>query len=106
MAQWIYQRRLVAVEIAGARARIDACNSLLERLKEQGQATGGRAEQIETLKIGAEIELAGLTARRRALHGLIAEGKARAESIAARRKLERGIQSAEDSIRRVKRAIG
>ncbi len=53
------QRRLILVELAGVEARIDACNKILAA----GQ-NPRRTEQVETIKIAAEIELVGLAARR------------------------------------------
>lgn len=71
------QQRMIAVDLAGIKARIEACNKL-----QAGKVTLARNEQIETVKIVAEIDLIGLSAKRDALEDLIKKGERR---VAARR---------------------
>ena len=78
------QRRLLLVDIAGTRARIEACAALLERNKPRVIHT---AQQVESLKITAEIELAGHSARESALSAIINSGSERRD-LAAKRSLE------------------
>lgn len=71
------QQRLATIDIAGVKARIDACNQLLKSV------SSGRKEQVETTKIAAEIELVGLTARKKAVDNIVQEAEKRKELVAA-----------------------
>lgn len=71
------QQRLIAVDIAGAKAQIEACIRMLADLARQ-TANTSRLQQIEGLKIAAEIELVGLTARKNALDEIVEKGATRA----------------------------
>lgn len=86
------QLRLISVDLAGIQARTDACNKIL------GGATGkrltpSRVEQIEMLKITAEIELVGLAAKKAAIEEIVDKGRRRVELLgevkAARTKVAR-----------------
>lgn len=61
------QLQLVAVDMAGARARIDACAKILQRK----DLAPTRVDHVETLKMAAEIELIGLAAKEQALKALL-----------------------------------
>jgi hypothetical protein len=63
------QRRLLEVDLAGVKARVDACEAILQR-----RLSDARREQVENVKITAEIDLAGLAARQKTLDAIIAEG--------------------------------
>jgi hypothetical protein len=65
------QQRLVEVDMEGLKARVKACNDLLETSK-RSPATSSRIEQLENLKIAAEVELAGLTARKASIQQIVA----------------------------------
>jgi hypothetical protein len=65
------QRRLLEVDLAGVKARIDACETILNR----GGLTNARRDQVENVKIAAEIELAGLAARQKTLNAIIDEAE-------------------------------
>jgi hypothetical protein len=75
------QRRLVAVDMAGAQAQIDACHRILGELRagtmRLGMKLSTAVEQVETLKIEAEIDLVGLTARKEAIDQLVEKAQAR-----------------------------
>ncbi len=71
------QQRLLLVDIAGTRARIAACSKFLERPKSRSTA-----EQVESLRITAEIELVGHTARESALGAIIERGTERRKLVA------------------------
>jgi hypothetical protein len=83
LSQLKTERRLLEVELAGIRARIETAEEILAKLKELQKAAGRPADarilKVEDLKITAEIDLAGLAARRKALDLLIEEGNKRAE---------------------------
>lgn len=69
---YIAQRRLLDVDTAGTKARIDACDKIL---KHGASVT----EQVEGVKIAAEIELAGLEAKRSAVDKIVESGNRRIE---------------------------
>ena len=71
------ERRLLDVDLAGIRARIDAAEEIIAKLKGQPRETLRRIEQLEDIKITAEIDLAGLAARRKVLDQMINDGKKR-----------------------------
>jgi len=64
------QGLMIAVDEAGVKARIEACKKILEKSK-KGELPRSRVEQVETVKIAAEIELVGLVAKRDALESLV-----------------------------------
>ncbi len=64
------QRRLLEVDLAGVKARIDACEAILNR-----DLSKTRRDQVENVKITAEIELAGLAARQKTLDTIIDQGQ-------------------------------
>jgi hypothetical protein len=86
------QRRLLEVDLAGVRARVEACEALLNR----GGLTNSRKEQVENLKVAAEIELAGLAARQKTLDFIINQGD---KGLALASK-DKSVKSQESNIRR------
>lgn len=68
------QKRLIAIDIVGAQARVDACEKILK-----GDEPGGPkvTDQVESLKLTAEIELVGLSARQDAIGKMIDAGNQR-----------------------------
>jgi hypothetical protein len=74
----VTQQRLIAVDIAGAKAQIEACTRLLGDLARAKPSITSRIEQAESLKIAAEIELVGLTARKNAIDQIVQSGQRRA----------------------------
>ena len=66
------QRRLLDVELAGLRARVEAAQTILEKIRGEEQVS-----KLLDIKIMAEIDIAGVAARRQALDGIIAEGTER-----------------------------
>ena len=76
----------LAVEEAGVKARIAACEKLL---KESKSLTPQRIDQVESAKTAAEIELVGLAAKRDAMQQLLDKvrerGKLEAEITRLRR---------------------
>jgi hypothetical protein len=55
------QRRMLEVDLAGIKARIEACQEMLAK---SGNMPAARKDQIETARVTAEIELRGLDAKR------------------------------------------
>ncbi|MHC4178717.1 MAG: hypothetical protein ACYSWU_14495 [Planctomycetota bacterium] len=82
LANFITQQRLISVEMQGVKARIDACNKILGGAGRR--LTPPRVEQLETIKITAEIELVGLAARKKALEEIVKQGRERKEVSAKR----------------------
>ncbi len=59
----VTEQRLISVELAGVKARIEACKPHLRYPKHR--------DQVELIKITAEIELVGLAARRDCIQGIV-----------------------------------
>ncbi len=72
LATYCVQQRMLDVDMAGMKARIKACNKILESRKELSTP---RAEQVETVKITAEIELVGLEARQSTIAKIVQNGE-------------------------------
>jgi hypothetical protein len=72
LATYHTQQLTLEVDLAGTKARIDACAKILERRKELPVS---RVEQVETIKITAEIELASLTAKQSAIAEIVQNGE-------------------------------
>jgi hypothetical protein len=76
LAAFHTQQRLLAVDLAGVKSRIAACNKILEY--EPGKTVQhARLEQVEALKTTAEIELVGLEARRSAIASIVRNAEER-----------------------------
>jgi hypothetical protein len=75
LVSFVTQQRLISVDMRGVKARIDACNKILAGIPSQSR----RREQLETLKITAEIELVGLAARKEAIEEIVKKGGQRKE---------------------------
>lgn len=81
------QQRLLGVDIAGTMAKLEACNKVLQ--PEAGKTVPpARTDQVESLKVTAEIELVGLIARKRALAELVAAAETQATWLAEKEKLQ------------------
>lgn len=61
------QRRMLAVDLAGIKARIKACEEMLAK---EAMSTN-RKDQVETTKVSAEIELRGLDAKKAEIDRII-----------------------------------
>jgi hypothetical protein len=110
LADLLTQQRLLAVELAGVKARIDACQKILGNLT--GQLSKPRVDQVEGIKIAAEIDLVSVTARMDAIKGLIEAGRKRtdlADKLLAAKiavdRLQRPQRSAQESVRRYREAL-
>ncbi len=79
------QQRLITVDLAGVKARIDACTRILQRDDVRGRNI---AEQVESIKITAEIELVGLAARKQAIDEIIRRASER-QDLSAQRDVEK-----------------
>jgi hypothetical protein len=72
LTQFRTQQRLIGVDLTGVEARIEACNKILS---DPGPRPG--REQVLSIKIASEIDLVGLTAKRRSLETIIEKGRQR-----------------------------
>jgi hypothetical protein len=100
LAEFTTQQRLISVDMQGVKARIDACNKILLH----GDHTS-RTEQLETLKVTAEIELVGLIARKEALEQIVKKGQERKDLFAKRVQVQRHVRSLESEIRNMSEGI-
>jgi hypothetical protein len=69
------QRRLLSVDLAGIKARIEACQEMLS----QKDISARRSEQIEPALIAAQIELRGLAAKQTEIDRIIQGAQKRQE---------------------------
>ncbi len=76
----IAHKRIIGVDLAGIEARLEACAKILAAIDSDSKISA-RREQVETVKITAEIELSGLTAKRKALDDIITAGQRRFELV-------------------------
>lgn len=97
IARLATQLRLIAVDNAGVEARIAACDGILKRLGLDSDSLS-RREQVETIKIAAEIELVGLTAKKQAIEALVEKGERRTT-------VQQELKTARDDISRAKAQI-
>lgn len=100
------QQRLIDVDLAGVKAKIEACSRLLKDPDiHQGPHASARIDAVETLKVTAEIELVGLTARKTAIDEIVGKGQAR-HSVGRKVSALQMLQSREDKkITRVEQTI-
>ncbi|MGO9113598.1 MAG: hypothetical protein ACLP9L_30570 [Thermoguttaceae bacterium] len=75
LATYHAQQRVLEVDMAGVKARINACNEILERSKKP--LSESRVETVETLKTTAEIELVGLAGKMSAITQIVQNGEKR-----------------------------
>jgi hypothetical protein len=73
------QRRMLEVDLAGIKARIDACQQMLAK----ANMPLARLDQIETAKVTAEIELRGLNAKQAEIDRIIQGAQKRQELVKA-----------------------
>ena len=91
LASLVSQKQLNTVERAGVLARITACQKILDQLKNKGP----QAEKAESVKIAAEIELAGLEAKQAAIDDLVQKSRRRLGLESVTRQLRSRIGTAE-----------
>ena len=82
------QRRMLEVDLAGIKARIEACQEMLAK---SGNMPAARKDQIETARVTAEIELRGLDAKRAEIDRIV-------EGAQKRQKLDDTIRNYPNSI--------
>jgi len=104
LVNFITQQRLISVDMQGVKARIDACNKILVSGMKRRLAPS-RIEQVETLKITAEIELVGLAARKEALEDLVKKGRELKEVSTKRVQVRKRVESLEQEISRILEGI-
>jgi hypothetical protein len=74
LATLVAHKRIIAVDLAGVEARLETCRKILVALRHNPKAA-----QVETVRIEAEIELAGLTAKHEAIDEIITAGRRRSD---------------------------
>lgn len=98
------QRRLLDVDGAGLKARVDACEKILK-----GGPASATATQVESVKVTAEIELAGLEAKRAEIDRIIQNGQERLDLRSKvdheQEKLERLANDADIAVRDAETAV-
>ncbi len=97
------QKWSIAVDITGTQARIDACNKILNSDVQHPVAI---RQQVESIRIAAEIELVGLTARGDAIAKIIEDGKQRLGLLREKLEQERIVSRTEGDIREQIGVIG
>lgn len=95
------QKRLIAVDMAGAKARIEACQKILAA----GIPTPKTREQVESIKITAEIELVGLTAQKDTISQIIDDGTTRIRLMSEFTRQERIVDNARKVLQRAVETI-
>jgi hypothetical protein len=91
------QQRVIAVDLAGVTARVEACAAILKRGDVRSDRT---TEQVESIKIAAEIELVGLTARMKAMDKIVQQGTKREHLVAQLRQVDSTTRGLQAEIRR------
>lgn len=74
----ITQQRMISVDLAGVTARLEACTVLLTKTHKLPSR-----DRLEELKVTAEIELVGLSAKKAAIDAIVKGAKARKETLGA-----------------------
>jgi hypothetical protein len=95
------QRRMLTVDLAGIKARIDACREML--VKENISAA--RKDQIETTRVNAEIELRGLNAKQAEIDGIIQGAQNRQKIVTTKQQFPLAINSLKSVINETQTAI-
>lgn len=94
------QRRLIAVDLAGVQARIDACSEILATAK-----TAGYASQVEILQVTAQIELVGLKAKESYINAIVEKGRERQELSHKGRAAQMIVRRSEDRVSSVEASM-
>lgn len=94
------QKRQIAVDEAGAKARIAACEKIVK-----GGLTGWRLNNVDAVKTTAEIELVGLAAKRAAIEEILDGSKKRSELTAKRNVLAEALAGAEGRVKEAQRRL-
>jgi hypothetical protein len=81
------QRRMLAVDLAGVKARIDACQQMLAK-----ERSAARMDQIETTRVNAEIELRGLNAKQAEIDCIIQGAQNRQKILSIRQQFPGAIE--------------
>ncbi len=90
------QRRLISVDLAGVRARLEACEKILAG---RDKLSPSRVEQVETIKIAAEIELVGLMARQAYIDHIVEMGRQRMKVLQTLAALNLQVQKHKSGVR-------
>ena len=101
LADFTTQQRLISVDMQGVKARIAACHKILRG----GRLTSSRVEQLETIKITAEIEMVGLAARKGAIEEIVKKGRGRMEAAVGRVQASSRVRDRERDISQISEGI-
>jgi len=99
------QLRLISVDLAGINARIEACNKILASTSEK-RLPSSRIDQVETVKITAEIELVGAEARKAAIREIVENGRRRVNLLRSVDTLRAQVRNRESRISQTERRLG
>jgi len=92
----ITQQRLISVDLSGVRARIGACTKILA---DRANVSENQVDQVELIKITAEIELVGLEAQESSIDQIV-------EKAGQRRKLSDEFAAVQKKVTLAERDIG
>jgi hypothetical protein len=87
------QRRMLAVDLAGIKARINTCEEMLT----QKNMPAGRKEQIETTLVAAQIELRGLDAKQAEIDRIIQGAQSRQKLLSKTNSYSASVQNLKNS---------
>ena len=103
----VTQQRLIAVDLAGVTARLEACGELLRETR-----PSSKRDRVEELKVTGEIELVGLAAKKSAIDVLVKAATAREETLkklsnakASQKKHELNIRGYERKVAELQTAV-
>lgn len=103
----ITQQRLIAVDLAGVTARLEACAELLGQTQ-----PSPKRDVVEGLKVTAEIELVGLTAKKSTVGAIVKAATARRDTLkrlsdlrTSRLHASRAVEGCEQTIEKLQTAI-
>jgi len=102
LVEFTTQLRLIGVDLVGIQARIDACNRILADRK---SLSPSRIDQVETVKVTAEIELVGLAARKAAIEEIVKKGGRREELLRKYDRASSRVRTLESEISRIQEEI-
>jgi hypothetical protein len=94
------QRRMLAVDLAGIKARINTCEEMLT----QKNLPAGRKDQIETTLVAAQIELHGLDAKQAEIDRIIQGAQSRQKLLFKTNSYSASVQTLKSSSEKIQTA--
>ncbi|NQT11136.1 MAG: hypothetical protein HQ582_00205 [Planctomycetes bacterium] len=98
----ITQQRLISVDLSGVRARIGACTKILAG---RDDLRPSQVEQVEQIKITAEIELVGLEARKSSIDHIVEKANQRRKLLSELANARVRVDSAERDVSRSQQRV-